>query len=56
MLEQDIVTYENNIGFFSLSKNSAPLIQQMQEKIEKTKEELKALAAQIKTLKEAELE
>ena len=55
-LEQDIVTYENNIGFFSLSKNSAPLIQQMQEKIEKSKEELKALAAQIKTLKEAELE
>ena len=55
-LEQDIVTYENNSGFFSLSKNSAPLIQQMQEKIEKSKEELKALAAQIKTLKEAELE
>ena len=53
-LEQDIVTYENNIGFFSMSKNSAPLIQQMQEKIEKSKEELKALAAQIKALKEAE--
>ena len=53
-LEQDIVTYENNIGFFSMSKNSAPLIQQMQEKIEKSKEELKALAEQIKTLKEAE--
>ena len=55
-LEQDIVTYENNIGFFSLSKNSAPLIQQMQDKIEKSKEELKALAAQIKALKEAEQE
>ena len=53
-LEQDIVTYENNIGFFSMSKNSAPLIQQMQEKIEKSKEELKSLAAQIKALKEAE--
>lgn len=55
-LEQDIVTYENNIGFFSMSKNSAPLIQQMQEKIEKSKEELKALAAQIKVLKESEQE
>jgi SMC interacting uncharacterized protein involved in chromosome segregation len=39
-----------------MSKNSAPLIQQMQEKIEKSKEELKALAAQIKALKETEQE
>lgn len=53
-LEQDVVTYENNIGFFSMSKNSEPLIRQMQEKIEKSKEELKNLAAQIKALKEAE--
>ena len=53
-LEQDIVTYENNIGFFSMSKNAEPLIKQMQEKINKSKEELKALAAQIKALKEAE--
>ena len=55
-LEQDIVTYENNIGFFSMSKNAEPLIRQMQEKIEKSKEELKSLAAQIKALKEAEQE
>ena len=53
-LEQDIVTYENNIGFFSMSKNAEPLIKQMQDKIEKSKEELKSLAAQIKALKEAE--
>ena len=52
-LEQDIVTYENNIGFFSMSKNAEPLIKQMQEKIEKSKEELKSLAAQIKALNEA---
>ena len=55
-LEQDIVTYENNIGFFSMSKNSEPLIKQMQEKIAKSKEELKALAAQIKALNEAEVQ
>ena len=55
-LEQDIVTYENNIGFLSMSKNAEPLIKQMQEKIEKSKEELKSLAAQIKALKEAEQE
>ena len=52
-LEQDIVTYENNLGFFSMSKNSAPLIQQMQERIETSKNELKALAEQIKALNES---
>jgi len=53
-LEQDIVTYENNIGFFSMSKNAEPLIRQMQERIEKSKEDLKALAEQIKALNESE--
>jgi SMC interacting uncharacterized protein involved in chromosome segregation len=53
-LEQDIVTYENNIGFFSMSKNAEPLIKQMQDKIEKSKADLKALADQIKALKESE--
>ena len=47
-LEQDIVTYENNIGFFSMSKNSEPLIKQMNERIAQAKEELKALAEQIR--------
>ena len=53
-LEQDVVTYENNIGFFSMSKNSEPLIKQMQERIAHAKEELNDLAAQIRQLKEAE--
>ena len=53
-LEQDIVTYENNIGFFSMSKNSAPLVKQMEERIAHAKEELKALAEQIRVLSEAE--
>ena len=53
-LEQDIVTYENNIGFFSMSKNSEPLIKQMQDRISAAKEELKSLAAQIRTLEAAE--
>ena len=53
-LEQDIVTYENNIGFFAMSKNAEPLIKQMQDKIEASKAELAALAEQIKALKEAE--
>ncbi|MBO5815635.1 MAG: DUF349 domain-containing protein [Bacteroidales bacterium] len=53
-LEQDIVTYENNIGFFSMSKNSAPLVKQMEERIAQSKEELKALADQIRVLTESE--
>ena len=53
-LEQDIVTYENNIGFFSMSRNAEPLIKQMQERIAQAKEELKALAEQIKQISEAE--
>ena len=53
-LEQDIITYENNIGFFSMSKNSEPLIKQMQERIAQAKVELNDLAAQIRALKEAE--
>ena len=53
-LEQDIVTYENNIGFFSMSKNSAPLVKQMEDRIAQSKEELKALAEQIRVLSEAD--
>ncbi len=53
-LEQDIVTYENNIGFFSMSKNSEPLVKQMQERIEQAKAELNSLADQIRVLNEAE--
>ena len=52
--EQDIVTYENNIGFFAASKNSEPLIRQMQERIDKAKEELKELELQIRALDSAE--
>ena len=47
-LEQEIATYENNIGFFAMSKNSEPLIAQMQQKIDQAKAGLKSLAEQIK--------
>ena len=46
-LQQDIDTYENNIGFFSMSKNAQPLIQQMQERIAEAKNQLKELEQQI---------
>ena len=47
-LEQEVATYENNIGFFAMSKNSESLIMQMQQKIDQAKAELKSLAEQIK--------
>ena len=53
-LQQDIITYENNIGFFSASKNSEPLIKQMKERIEEAKAELKQLEEQIRKSEEGE--
>ena len=49
-LEQDIATYENNMGFFAMSKNAEPLILQMQERIAAAKAELESIAEKIKTL------
>ena len=53
-LQQDVTTYENNIGFFSASKNSEPLIKQMQERIEQAKAELKELEQKIREAEEKE--
>ena len=51
-LQQDIDTYENNIGFFAASKNASALIAQMQEKIDQSKAELKALEDQIRKIED----
>ena len=53
-LQQDIATYENNIGFFASSKNSEPLIRQMQERIDAAKQELKDLEARIREMESKE--
>jgi hypothetical protein len=47
-LQQEIETYENNIGFFADSHSSEAIIKQMRKKIEKSKEELAALGEQIR--------
>ncbi|MBQ9549097.1 MAG: DUF349 domain-containing protein [Bacteroidales bacterium] len=51
-LQQEVETYENNIGFFSSSKNAEPLIKQMQERIEKAKAELAKMREQIRKAEE----
>jgi len=53
-LQQDIDTYENNIGFFTSSKNSEPLIAQMRGRIESAKAELKQLEEKIRKIEAAE--
>ena len=52
-LQQEIQTYENNIGFFGLSKGAEKLKAQMQERIDAAKVKLEALKAEIRA-KEAE--
>ena len=53
-LQQEIQTYENNIGFFSLSKGAEKLKAQMQEKIDAAKERLDALKVKIRDLETKE--
>ena len=53
-LQQDIATYENNIGFFSASKTAESMIKLMQERIDAAKEELKALEGKIRELEAKE--
>jgi len=52
-LQQEIQTFENNIGFFGLSKGAEKLKAQMQERIDVAKAKLEALKAEIRA-KEAE--
>ena len=52
-LQQDIDTYENNIGFFAMSKNAEVLISQMQQKINDAKAELKSLEDKIREVEAA---
>ena len=53
-LQQDIATYENNIGFFASGKNAEGLISRMRKKIDDAKSELSVLAEKIRSLKSAE--
>ena len=46
--EQEIATWENNLGFFSKSKNAELLLQDLNKKIELAKQELAELEGKIK--------
>ncbi len=49
-MEQDIATLENNIGFFSKSKNAEALIADVREKIERTKRDMQQVIEKIKLI------
>ncbi|MBR6348134.1 MAG: DUF349 domain-containing protein, partial [Spirochaetales bacterium] len=55
-LQQEIQTYENNIGFFGLSKGAETLKAQMKERIEAAKADLRQLESQIRELVSKEQE
>jgi hypothetical protein len=53
-LQQEVQTYENNIGFFGLSKGAESLKAQMQEKIDAAKEQLRSLMEKIRGIEQKE--
>ena len=53
-LQQEIQTYENNIGFFGLSKGAEKLKAQMQDRIDAAKAKLEDLKAQIRAKEQEE--
>ena len=53
-MEQDIALLENNIGFFSKSKNAEALIADVREKIERTKRDMAELIEKIRLIDEQE--
>ena len=49
-LKNDIVLLENNIGFFAQSKNAESMIQEVQNKIDGAKENIKLLEQKIELI------
>lgn len=49
-MEQDIALLENNIGFFSKSKNAEAMVADIREKIEKAKRELRDTIEKVKMI------
>jgi len=50
LLESDIATLENNIGFFSKSRNAEAMIAEVKPKIEKSKEEMNRIIEKVKLI------
>lgn len=55
-LESDILIWENNIGFFSKSKNAESMINEIQRRIDNTKHRIALLKEKLRLLEKAEEE
>jgi len=55
-LENDIVLWENNIGFFAKSINAETMIREVQEKIENAKKMIKTLEEKVKMIDQSGLD
>lgn len=53
-LENDIVLWENNIGFFAKSKNADSMIKEVQNKIDNAKQKIETLTEKLKMIDEME--
>jgi hypothetical protein len=55
-LENDIVLWENNIGFFAKSKNADTMIREVKNKINNAKRKIEVLTEKIKMIDEMDNE
>ena len=55
-LENDIVVWENNIGFFSKSSNAESMIKEVQSKIENAKKTIEVLEEKIRLIDQSGIE
>lgn len=55
-LENDIVLWENNIGFFAKSPNAETMIREVQDKIENAKKMIKTLEEKVKMIDQSGLD
>jgi hypothetical protein len=55
-LENDIVLWENNIGFFAKSSNAETMIKEVEEKIENAKKLIKTLEEKVKMIDQSGLD
>ena len=53
-MENDLVLFENNIGFFTMSKNAKALIEDVNKKIEDTRQKIESLKEKIRVIDEME--
>lgn len=53
MLETEVQTWENNLGFFSKSSKNNPMVAQMEEKISKGNAQIERLRAELKIIQKS---